>query len=89
MKYIAALLILGLLSVAVALAAPQVFSLQWWTVDSGGDTSQGGGYTLTGTAGQPEAGTLLSGEVYTLAGGFWGTGSPYTGIEIFLPIVTR
>ena len=89
MKYIVALLVLGLLSVTLALAAPQAFSLPWWTVDSGGGASQGGAYTLTGTIGQPEAGTLLSGNVYTLAGGFWGTGSPYTGIEIFLPIVTR
>ncbi len=89
MKYLVALLILVVLSVTVALAAPQAFSLPWWTVDSGGGASQGGGYTLTGTIGQPEAGTLLSGNVYTLAGGFWGTGSPYTGTEVFLPIVTR
>ena len=89
MKYLAALLILGLLLVTVALAAPQAFSLEWWTVDSGGGTSQGGGYMLTGTTGQPEAGTLLSGDAYTLAGGFWGTGSPYAGTEIFLPFVTR
>ena len=90
MKVLLALLVvLGLLSVVVALAAPQAFSLPWWTVDSGGGASQGGGYTLTGTSGQPEAGTLLSGDVYTLAGGFWGAGSPYAGMEIFLPLVTR
>ena len=83
------LVILGLLSVAVALAAPGAFSLTWWTVDSGGGASQGGGYTLSGTSGQPEAGTLLSGDIFTLAGGFWGAGSPYAGMEIFLPIVTR
>jgi hypothetical protein len=90
MKYILVLLvILGLLSFAVALAAPQAFSLPWWTVDSGGGASQGGGYKLTGTTGQSEAGTLLSGDAYTLAGGFWGAGAPYAGIELFLPIVTR
>lgn len=89
MKYLAVLLILALVSVAVALAAPQAFSLARWTVDSGGGISQGGGYTLTGTAGQPEAGTLLSGEVYTLAGGFWGTGSPYAGTKNFLPFAIR
>ncbi len=89
MKYLVLLLVLGLLSVAAALAAPQDFSLPWWTVDSGGGASQGGGYTLTGTTGQTEAGTLLSGDVYTLAGGFWGAGSLNAGIEIFLPLVTR
>lgn len=86
---VALLVVLGLLSAAVALAAPGTFSLPWWTVDSGGGASQGGGYSLTGTSGQPEAGTLLTGDVYTLAGGFWGAGSPYAGVEIFLPIVTR
>jgi hypothetical protein len=89
MKYLAVLLILGLLLTAVAMAAPQAFSLTWWTVDGGGGTSQRNDYTLTGTIAQPEVGRLLTGDTYTLAGGFWGIGSPYTGEQVYLPIVTR
>jgi hypothetical protein len=48
--------------------------------------SAGGGYTLGGTAGQPDAG-LLTGGGYTLAGGFW-TGSLF-GSRVYLPLVLR
>lgn len=89
MKYLAVLLILGLLLTAVALAAPQAFSLVWWTTDSGGGISQGNIYSLTGTIAQPEAGRFLTGDTFTLAGGFWGAGSLYPGAQIYLPIVTR
>jgi hypothetical protein len=48
------------------------FELDWWTVDSGGgQNSTGGGYSLSGTIGQPDAG-VMSGGTYTLVGGFWG-----------------
>jgi len=48
------------------------YDLTWNTVDGGGYTwSEGGGYSLGGTVGQPDAGVLSGGE-YTLAGGFWG-----------------
>ncbi len=40
----------------------------WYTVNWGGGASAGGSYTLTGTAGQPDAGTLRS-STYMLAGG--------------------
>lgn len=89
MKYLTVFLILGMLLTASALAAPQAFSLDWWTVDSGGGTSQGNHYSLTGTIAQPEAGRLLTGDTFTLAGGFWGIGLPYAGEQVYLPIVTR
>ena len=47
------------------------YDLTWWTVDGGGGQVQGGGYTLTGTAGQPEPGPVLAGGDYTLHSGFW------------------
>jgi len=48
--------------------------------------SSGGGYTLGGTVGQPDAG-VLSGGGYTLAGGFWGGAAvPY---RVYLPLVLR
>jgi hypothetical protein len=46
------------------------YAVEWYTIDSGGGTSEGGPYRLSGTMGQPDAGTL-SGGVYTLQGGFW------------------
>lgn len=60
-------LILLFTTAALALSS---YQLNWWTVDSGGGTSQGGDYTLQGTIGQPEAGSA-QGEDYSLAGGFW------------------
>ena len=68
------------------------YDLSWWTVDGGGGQSSGGGYTLLGTGGQADAGVLMSGGDYTLAGGFWGVGglagSP-EGNPIYLPIVFK
>jgi hypothetical protein len=43
------------------------------TVDSGGATSSAGSYTLSGTAGQPDAGQMTGGN-YELSGGFWPAG---------------
>ncbi len=85
-KWILALLILG---TGVALAAGS-YDLSWWTADSGGGDSSGGAYVLSGTFGQPDAGTLAGGG-YRLGGGFWGGGAslspslPY----VYLPLVQR
>ena len=56
--------------------------LTWYTIDNGGATgSIGGGYRLSGTIGQHDAGTLTGGG-FVLRGGFWRGGSaPTTGIE--------
>jgi hypothetical protein len=64
------------------------YDLSWWTVDGGGGAAVGGPYTLTGTAGQPDAG-VLSGGPYTLGGGFWGGGALAQGYQLFLPLVLR
>jgi hypothetical protein len=48
------------------------YDLTWSNVGAGGSAS-GGGYTLAGSAGQPDAGAL-SGGSYTLTGGYWGGG---------------
>lgn len=68
-------------------SAAEGYTLNWWTVDGGGSTSStGGGYTLGGTAGQPDAATW-QGQGYTLAGGFWSWAlSEYC---VFLPLVLR
>jgi len=73
---LAALLILVLaLAAGTALAGANGFDISWFTVDGGGGESSGGPYTLSGTAGQHDAGYALSGGDYTLAGGFWGAGA--------------
>jgi hypothetical protein len=55
---------------ANACSSAQTFAIDWFSVDGGGGTSTGGGYTLTGTTGQPDAGKM-SGGGYALEGGFW------------------
>ena len=47
------------------------YAVNWFTVDGGGGSSQGGAYTLTGTIGQPDSGQMSGGR-YSLTGGFWG-----------------
>ncbi len=69
------------------------YDLGWNTMDNGGVTfASGGGYTLGGTAGQPDA-AVWSGGGYTLAGGFWhagvGGGAPPGGSRVYLPIVVK
>lgn len=51
-------------------AAAQNYTIDWQTIDGGGGTSTGGPYSLSGTIGQPDAGTLSGGQ-FTLTGGFW------------------
>ena len=63
------------------------YDLTWSTIDGGGYTfSEGGGYSLGGTVGQPDAG-VLSGGGYTLVGGFWGGAAARYGV--YLPLVLR
>ena len=66
---VSAVLVFAMIRAGVALAAGH-YDLSWWTVDGGGGASRGV-YTLYGTVGQPDAGAM-TGEVYTLTGGFWG-----------------
>ena len=52
------------------------FDLTWHTIDGGGGTSAGGGFELSGTIGQHDAGEAMTGGNFALIGGFWaGTGS--------------
>jgi hypothetical protein len=63
----------------------QTYNITWWTVDSGGGTSTGSNYSLSGTIGQPDAG-IMTGGGYTLAGGFWG---PDQLRMIYLPLIMK
>jgi hypothetical protein len=63
------------------------YDLTWSTIDGGGYMfSAGGGYSLGGTVGQPDAGAM-SGGGYSLAGGFWGGATAQ--YKIYLPVVLK
>jgi uncharacterized repeat protein (TIGR01451 family) len=71
--------LLGILLAATS-ASAQSYAIPWWTVDGGGTmTASGGTYSLSGTAGQPDAG-VLSGGAYSVAGGFWGGAGQGSGL---------
>lgn len=83
--------IASLLMVSVALAQSGAdYSLPWWTVDGGGVTNRTqGGYTLGGTAGQPDA-LVWSDGSYVLSGGFWEGGfAAGADYRVYLPLVLR
>lgn len=87
-------LLLGLGGLGIAQAEPLNYQINWFSVDGGGGVSTGGGFTLRGVAGQPDAGTL-SGGGFTLFGGFMlggAAGGPDpepSGMHIFLPQVNN
>jgi hypothetical protein len=83
------LAILGLASAAWAQSGGG-YDLTWNTIDGGGQISMGGGYTLMGAIGQPDAGLLTGGE-YALGGGFWPGGAVVgpAAHSTYLPLVVR
>ena len=66
---------------------PTGYEITWYTIDGGGATvSTGGGYSLGGTIGQPDAGALTGGA-YALNGGFWaGAASNHS---VYLPLTVN
>jgi hypothetical protein len=79
--------LLSLVVVTLTSANGPGYTLSWWTVDGGGGTTGDGGYVLSGTAGQPDAG-VLAGDGYVLSGGFWGGAGPVE-YDVYLPLVLR
>jgi hypothetical protein len=57
------------------------YRLDWFTMDGGGGTSSGGGYTLTGTIGQHDAAPASGapGTDYRMEPGFWAAVLPVPG----------
>jgi hypothetical protein len=52
-------------------AMAQAYEIPWYSVDGGGGTSSGGGFTLSGAIGQHDAGGPMTGGAFSLTGGFW------------------
>ncbi len=87
--YLVLAVLLAVGATAVYAQAGSGYDLTWNTVDTGGVTFAvgAGGYTLGGTAGQPDA-AVWSGGGYTLVGGFWHVGVG-GGTEVYLPIIVK
>lgn len=77
------------------------YDLSWHTINGGGAMGLSApairrvgpaqGYTLSGTAGQPDAGVLAGGG-YAVGGGFWGgraAAPPSLDYDLYLPLVVR
>jgi hypothetical protein len=78
-----------LLGTARASAAIGNYTMSRFVLSSGGGSSSGGAYALSGSAGQADAGSL-SGDGYTILGGFWtGATLPGPAMVSYLPLVSR
>jgi hypothetical protein len=49
----------------------QPYSVDWFKTAGGGGSSASGQYAISGTIGQHDAGTPMTGGGYSLTGGFW------------------
>ena len=90
MRRLMLVVLIGLSLVVVSTVLAQSgsgYDLTWNTIDGGGDTSIGGGYALMGTIGQSDAGLLMDGGGYSLAGGFWIDGA--SQYRVHLPLVIK
>ncbi len=63
--------LLGLAILAPVAGIAQPYYIDWHKIAGGGGTSTGGVYALSGTIGQHDASTPLTGGPYSLTGGFW------------------
>ncbi|MFZ0826633.1 MAG: hypothetical protein WAO02_04345 [Verrucomicrobiia bacterium] len=52
-------------------ATAQQYSNNWYKVAGGGGTSTNGGYAISGTIGQHDAGGPMTSGLYSVTGGFW------------------
>jgi hypothetical protein len=62
---------LALSACALMSASAQSYTMSWYKIAGGGETSTNGQYSLSGTIGQPDASLAMTGGNYALTGGFW------------------
>jgi hypothetical protein len=91
-KYVLPVFIITLLAGGVALAQGG-YTLGRGPVAGGGYiVSTGPPYSLGGTIGQPDAGSMSgsgAGGDFTLGGGFWGGGASSSTYRIYLPLILK
>jgi hypothetical protein len=89
-RVIVLIAILSLLAYISQAQAGDGLRIAWWTVDDGGARLSGGAYTLYGSVGQPDVGTLSRSD-YTLVGGFWARGEAKLDgkHDAYIPLVLR
>ena len=64
--------LVALLTLSVGGTLAQDYAINWYTVDGGGEMwTAGGEFELSGTIGQCDAGAVMTGGDFELAGGFW------------------
>jgi hypothetical protein len=80
-------LVVSLLLVGTALAAPNAHSIDWWVIGGGGGSETAGTISLDSTIGQWVVGSDKSGGLQ-LGPGFWGGGWDESCV-IFLPVVLK
>ena len=79
----------------IVTAASNTFELPWWTIDSGGGTSSGGAFVISGSFGQADAGPSslgMNGEGFQIIGGFWHSGlipQANGDLKFYLPVILR
>lgn len=70
-KIFAASIIGGVIGVVVLAQSGGTYNITQSVVSNGGGTSNGGTFSITGTAGQPVAGANSTGGQFGVRGGFW------------------
>ena len=77
------ILTLAILLMSAAVLAQPEYAVDWWAIDGGGGVASGGSFSLQGSIGQADSGTLAGGG-FDLQGGFWG----HSGYSVHLPLIT-
>ena len=81
-----------LLFSAVIVAAENGYTIPWYSIDGGAQTSSGDGFTLNGIDGQPDAGLAMTVGEYGVTGGYWPAAEnevPEPELKVYLPFVVR
>jgi hypothetical protein len=79
--------LLLLASATIGYAFLADFTIQPWSVDAGGGTSENDQYLLSGSIGQADSHSSQGGGFF-LSGGFWG-GGRVSLQQRFMPIIIR
>ena len=66
-----AIAILAAAALPLLLRAQGGFSLTWGNISSGYGISRGDGFAVAGTSGEIDGAAALSGDGFTMTGGFW------------------